>query len=134
MSAMHSSMSWSFSRRVRMFTGCTAPHSATIDHFTWMPRTLLKPTSFRTILVFAQDRAGVVGGADLSQVYCQVNDGSVIRPVHPAYCTDALRFPLPSLSLPSSDHQSLRLVVFSLRSELPRCRRNVSHAWRRTHL
>ena len=43
---------------------------------------------------------------------------------------DALQFSLPSPSFPCRDHQSLRLVVFSLRPEFPRRRRNVSDARR----
>lgn len=40
-----------------------------------------------------------------------------------AYCTDAhFRLSLPSSSLPYRDHQSLRLVIFSLHPELPGCR------------
>jgi hypothetical protein len=37
-----------------------------------------------------------------------------------------IRLSLPSSSLPRRDHQSLRLVIFSLLFELPRYRRNVS--------
>src|SRR6266850_6944125 len=55
--------------------------------------------------------------------------GRCNQAVHAAYSTDAhLRFSLPSSPFPRRDHQSLRLVVFSLRPELPRCRRNVSDA------
>src|SRR5258708_2009555 len=55
--------------------------------------------------------------------------------IPPAYPTDAhLRLSLPSSSLPRRDHQSLRLVIFSLPPELPRCRGNVSDARRRAHL
>src|SRR5258705_7667365 len=50
-------------------------------------------------------------------------------PAHPANSTDAhLRLSLSSSSLPRRDYQSLRLVIFSLRLELPRCRRNVTDA------
>src|SRR5216683_2583690 len=54
--------------------------------------------------------------------------------VHAAYSTDALHLALPSSSLSCRDHQSQRLVVFSVRSQLSRCRRNVSDARRGTHL
>src|SRR5262245_34010584 len=48
-----------------------------------------------------------------------------------AYFGDAhFALPLLSSSLPYRDHQPLRLVIFSLRPELPRCRRNVSDARR----
>src|SRR5258705_3958957 len=50
-------------------------------------------------------------------------------PAHPANSTDAhLRLSLSPSSLPRRDYQSLRLVIFALRLELPRCRRNVTDA------
>ena len=59
----------------------------------------------------------------------RLNGGGCNQTVPAAYSTDAhLRLSLSSSSLPRRDHQSLRLVIFSLRPELPRCRRNVSDA------
>ena len=57
----------------------------------------------------------------------RLKGGGCNQAVHAAYCMDApLRLSLPSSSLPSRDHQSQRLVVFSLRPQLSRFRRNVS--------
>ena len=59
----------------------------------------------------------------------RLNSGGCNQTVPAAYFTDAhLRLSLSSSSLPRRDYQSLRLVIFSLRPELPRCRRNVSDA------
>jgi len=56
----------------------------------------------------------------------RLNGGRCNRTVPAAYSADAhLRLSLLSSSLPRRDYQSLRLVIFSLRLELPRCRRNV---------
>src|SRR5260370_106342 len=65
----------------------------------------------------------------------RLKGGRCNQAVPAPYSTNAhLRFPLSSSPFSRRDYQSLRLVVFSLRPELPRCRRNVSDARRRTHL
>ncbi len=59
----------------------------------------------------------------------RLNGGRCNRTVPAPYSTNAhLRFPLPSSSFSRRDHQSLRLALLPLHSELPRCRRNVSDA------
>lgn len=71
-----------------------------------------------------------VGFSDKKRLrrYCQVNRRRMCSGHHAAYSVNAQLLNLPSSSLPHRDHQSLRLVVFSLSFELPRCRGNVSHA------
>ena len=59
----------------------------------------------------------------------RLNGGRCNRTVPAPYSTNAhLRFPLSSSSFSRRDHQSLRLALLPLHSELPRCRRNVSDA------
>src|SRR5882672_2218886 len=64
----------------------------------------------------------------------RLNGRTCNQTVHAAYSTDALCLTLRSSSLSCRDHQSLRLAIFSLRPQLPRCRRNVSDARRFTHI
>jgi hypothetical protein len=63
--------------------------------------------------------------------YCQVKCEGCHQVIPTAYSKDAhLCLSLTSSSLPRRDYQSLRLVIFPLRTELPRRRRNVSDARR----
>ena len=78
-------------------------------------------------LVHHSDRGVQYASDEYVQGYCQVNNGRCNRTVPAPYSTNAhVRFSLSSSSFSRRDHQSLRLVVFSLRPEFPRCRGNVS--------
>ena len=67
-------------------------------------------------------------GADIGG-YCQVNVGRCNQTVPAVYSTDVhFRLSLPLASLFPPRLSSLRLDIFSLRRELPLCRRSVSDA------
>ena len=60
-------------------------------------------------------------GTDGDEWYCQVKFERCNQTVRAAYSKDAHRFSVPSSSLSQRNHQSLRLVVFSICPEFPRC-------------